>query len=189
MRAELKNIRRIVVLFLMTAIVVVIVKWDTGNFSGNNINFESEESDSGAFELSVWSNNLCIKWWENEQDNSYYLFIPGSMKNKKMNLTFSGTDYIFIDNKKVTNGGRYRFTKGSHSLQSGDSQNQKVYQLEVLFTSDIASVFLETQSGTLDNIHASKEWSESGKMIILDSRGRKYFEGEIENIHCRGNAS
>lgn len=70
-----------------------------------------------------------------------------------------------------------------------NTQDSPVYDLEVMYTSKIPTLFLETDSGTLDQIHASKDYLESGTVLFFDGRGHKYFEGGIEEIHCRGNSS
>ncbi len=190
MRANRKWTVRAVTLVLMALVAAGIVLWDIGNPYDKQKFVEAQETTpEEAFELSAWSGNLCIKWWKNEQEDVYYLFLPGSLKKKKLNLTFSGADEIFVDDKKVSYGDRCRLKEGSHELRKKSSKDSVEYSLEVMYTSDIASVFLETQSGSLEQLHASKENSESGRLTILDSRGHRYFEGEIENLHCRGNSS
>lgn len=196
MRANRKWTVRAVTLVLMALVAAGIVLWDFGNPYDKQMFVEAQEttppteaSAGEAFELSVWNGSLCIEWWKNEQDNAYYLFLPGAFNNKKLNLTFSGAEEILLDDKKVSYGDRCRLKEGSHVLRGGVGADSDAYQLEVMYTSDIASVFLETQSGSLEQLHAAKENSESGTMTILDGRGRRYFEGEIENIHCRGNSS
>ncbi|MCI8971995.1 MAG: hypothetical protein HFH79_00175 [Lachnospiraceae bacterium] len=196
MRANRKWTVRAVTLVLMALVAAGIVLWDFGNPYDKQKFVEAQEttppteaSAGEAFELSVWNGSLCIEWWKNEQDNAYYLFLPGAFNNKKLNLTFSGAEEILLDDKKVSYGDRCRLKEGSHVLRGGVGADSDAYQLEVMYTSDIASVFLETQSGSLEQLHAAKENSESGTMTILDGRGRRYFEGEIENIHCRGNSS
>ncbi len=183
-------------LVLMALVAAGIVLWDFGNPYDQQKFVEAQEttppteaSAGEALELSVWNGSLCIEWWKNEQDNAYYLFLPGAFDNKKLNLTFSGAEEILLDDKKVSYGDRCRLKEGSHVLRGGVGADSDAYQLEVMYTSDIASVFLETQSGSLEQLHAAKENSESGTMTILDGRGRRYFEGEIENLHCRGNSS
>lgn len=179
-----------VTLFLMTLAVLWIVLWDAPNPYEKQYFVEAQETDTkGAFALSVWSGSLCIEWWKNEQDNTYCLFLPGAFRNKKLNLTFTGAEEILLDDKKIAYGGKCRLKEGSHVLREGEDQDSGAYQLEVMYTSDLAAVFLETQSGSLAQLHAAKENAESGTMTILDGRGHRYFEGEIENIHCRGNSS
>ncbi len=170
-------------LLFMTVLAVGIVKW---SYTANE---PSIPPHNGEFELSLWlTDNLCINWWKNEADNTYCFFIPNAFKNQKMRLTFSGIPYLTIDGKKITSGSKYCLAQGTHSLIT-EENNNTAYTLTVWYTSGIPTFFVQTQSGSVKSIHSSKQLSESGKILIMDSRGRSYFEGIIDEIHCRGNSS
>ena len=183
MKRNQKDFTRTAILLLMTILAVGIVKWTCAPDEA------SISVQDGSFELSVWiSDNLCVNWWKNETDNTYCIFIPGAVKNQKLRLTFGGIQYAVIDGEKITNGSEYRFSQGTHTLKTGDNDNA-AYTLTVWHTSNIPSLFVQTQSGSIDEIHSSKQLSESGKVFIMDSRGHRYYEGIIDEIHCRGNSS
>ncbi len=183
MRRNQKDFTRITMLLFMTVLAVGIVKW---SYTANE---PSIPTDNGEFELSLWiTDNLCINWWKNEADNTYCFFIPNAFKNQKMRLTFSGIPYLTIDGKKITSGSKYCLAQGTHSLIT-EENNNTAYTLTVWYTSGIPTFFVQTQSGSVESIHSSKQLSESGKILIMDSRGRSYFEGIIDEIHCRGNSS
>ncbi len=183
MRRNQKDFTRITMLLFMTVLAVGIVKW---SYTANE---PSIPTHNGEFELSLWlTDNLCINWWKNEADNTYCFFIPNAFKNQKMRLTFSGIPYLTIDGKKITSGSKYCLAQGTHSLIT-EENNNTAYTLTVWYTSGIPTFFVQTQSGSVESIHSSKQLSESGKILIMDSRGRSYFEGIIDEIHCRGNSS
>ncbi len=183
MRRNQKDFTRITMLLFMTVLAVGIVKW---SYTANE---PSIPTHNGEFELSLWlTDNLCINWWKNEADNTYCFFIPNAFKNQKMRLTFSEIPYLTIDGKKITSGSKYCLAQGTHSLIT-EENNNTAYTLTVWYTSGIPTFFVQTQSGSVESIHSSKQLSESGKILIMDSRGRSYFEGIIDEIHCRGNSS
>ena len=183
MRRNQKDFTRITMLLFMTVLAVGIVKW---SYTANE---PSIPTHNGEFELSLWlTDNLCINWWKNEADNTYCFFIPNAFKNQKMRLTFSEIPYLTIDGKKITSGSKYCLAQGTHSLIT-EENNNTAYTLTVWYTSGIPTFFVQTQSGSVESIHSSKQLSESGKILIMDSRGRSYFEGIIDEIHCRGNPS
>ena len=183
MRRNQKDFTRITMLLFMTVLAVGIVKW---SYTANE---PSIPPHNGEFELSLWlTDNLCINWWKNEADNTYCFFIPNAFKNQKMRLTFSGIPYLTIDGKKITSGSKYCLAQGTHSLIT-EENNNTAYTLTVWYTSGIPTFFVQTQSGSVKSIHSSKQLSESGKILIMDSHGRSYFEGIIDEIHCRGNSS
>jgi len=191
MEIRFRKFRRVFIIVLMILVVVVIGTWiPDGEYDVEPSRINSIESADEVFELSFWVNGrTSVKWWRDEQNDRYVLFVPGAMEGKKLNLTFPDMEYVYIDDQKVYNGGKYRLAEGRHLLKAGGFSDSPVYDLDVLYTSEIASIFLETDSGTLDALHASKDYLESGRMLIFDGGGRKYFEGDIEAIHCRGNSS
>ncbi len=182
MRRYKKYFVRIIRLLLMTVLAAGIVKW-------TRTDHEALPVQDGRPELSVWiSDNLCVKWWKNEADDTYCIFLPGAVRDRKMRLTFGGIPYAFIDGRKVASGSRYCLSQGTHSLKIGEDDST-VCTLSVWHTSDIPVLFIQTRSGSTQEIHSSKLLSEPGKIMIMDSRGRSYFEGNLDEIHCRGNSS
>ncbi len=183
-----RNYRRAVIillLFLLTATIGVL------DFTeGSSVSTEQTTVSEGAFALSVEvKKNVNVKWWKDEQNNKYYLFLPGAFQGKKLDLEIFGTEVVYIDGKKIKSGGKYRFLQGEYTVCTDDSPDSLNYALEVMYTSEIPALFLETDSGMLDQLHAAKDYSESGTALFLDGKGHKYFEGNIEEIHCRGNSS
>lgn len=188
MEIRFRNYRRaaiILLLFLLTAVITMLDFTEEHSVSAEQVNASDKE-----FALSVWvKKNSSVKWWKAEPDNKYYLFLPGAFQGKKLDLDILGAEAVYIDGKKVKNGGKCRFSQGEHSVCTDDSLDSLAYTLEVMYTSKIPALFLETDSGTLDQLHAAKDYSESGTALFLDGKGHKYFEGNIEEIHCRGNSS
>lgn len=188
MEIRFRNYRRaaiILLLFLLTAVITMLDFTEEHSVSAEQVNASEKE-----FALSVWvKKNSSVKWWKAEPDNKYYLFLPGAFQGKKLDLDIFGAEAVYIDGKKVKNGGKCRFSQGEHSVCTDDSPDSLAYTLEVMYTSKIPALFLETDSGTLDQLHAAKDYSESGTALFLDGKGHKYFEGNIEEIHCRGNSS
>ncbi|MDE7324493.1 MAG: CotH kinase family protein [Lachnospiraceae bacterium] len=181
---------QLALLILMSFLTAGIVTWD--NAGKSHAIMKSAESDhfsGGTFESEVWiGDNLWVRWWKNVTDNSYNIFLPGAVKGKKLNVTYSGAERIFVDGERIQNGKSYLFSEGQHIVRTEGSECSE-HDLNVWYTSDIPALFVETESGSADRIHASKEEEESGRMMIMDSRGRNYFEGNIERIRCRGNSS
>lgn len=188
MEIRFRNYKRAVIillLFLLTTIITMLDFTEEHSVSAEQINVSDKE-----FALSVWvRKNSSVKWWKEEQNNKYFLFLPGAFQGKKLDLEIFGTEVVYIDGKKVKNGGKYRFTQGQHTVCMNNAKDSPAYSLEVMYTSKIPALFLETDSGTLDQLHATKDYSESGTALFLDGKGHKYFEGNIEEIHCRGNSS
>ena len=74
------------------------------------------------------------------------------------------------------------FKEGMHEITCGD----KVYSLSVIYGSDIPTVHITTDSGSMDNIYADKTYKEAGYASVLSESGVEY-EGNLDYITIRGN--
>lgn len=124
-----------------------------------------------------------------ENNGTYYLFVPASVS-----LYFA--DFVVADSasKDVKiNGTAYTETKKLAEV-FGDkteitlSENGKDYKIKLINESKVASVFINTESGNLDFIHAQKGNEEEGFIEIADPSGITVYEGELE-IKGRGNST
>ena len=122
-----------------------------------------------------------------ERNGMYYLFVPASV-----NLLFA--DFVVPSGKEVkVNGTAYTETKKLAEVFGDKTEitltvGGKDYKVVMIKESKVASVFIATESGNLDYIHAEKGNEEKGFIEIADSLGLTVWEGELE-IKGRGNST
>lgn len=152
--------------------------------------------DSG-FELALWnpadrekSARILIKWWNNPENETYYFFVPEALFQKGMYWMFPETNKMWVDGEELINGGLCRLKQGVHEVAAEFPEGSRtVCNMELRFSSQIATMFLETDSGSLDELHTSKENEEPGTYLLLDSSNGVRYAGVVDTMHCRGNAS
>lgn len=151
-----------------------------------------------GFELALWnvteltvgeSSDILVKWWYCQSEDKYYFFIPKKLVQKGMHWMFSEADRVWIDDKLIDNGALCDLEEGCYQVSAELPEGKKSCNMEICYSSNIASLFLETESGSMDYLHESKEHYESGSYTLLAENGNLYYSGGIEKIHCRGNAS
>ena len=122
-----------------------------------------------------------------EHNGTYYLFVPASVK-----LVFA--DFVVPEGKDVkVNGVAYTETKKLNEVFGDKSEitltvDGNDYPVVLINESKVASVFIATESGNLDYIHAEKGNEEGGYIEIADTLGLTVWEGELE-IKGRGNST
>ena len=124
-----------------------------------------------------------------EHNGTYYLFVPASV-----NLLFA--DFVVSDaaGKEIkVNGAAYTETKKLAEVFGNKTEitlnvDGTDYKVVMIKESKVASIFIETESGSLDYIHAKKGNEENGFIEIADSLGLTVWEGELE-IKGRGNST
>jgi len=155
-----------------------------------------EPGEDQVFTISVQSQgnkdvksgaSTLIKWWYREEDGKYYLFLPSSANLKNLKFHMSIVDKIYIDGNPVKEGDTFGITVGDHEITTDYSD--QVFPLVVMQSQNTATVFFETDSGSLQYLHTDKSNMENGKVTVLHQNGDIDFTGEMEEIHCRGNAS
>ncbi len=72
-------------------------------------------------------------------------------------------------------------------LSSYAKENAK--DLEVVKSANLPTVFINTVSGSLDNVIADKDYREKGSITVVDEEGKELFSSDLKYIKGRGNYS
>lgn len=154
--------------------------------------------NTSEFELALWNtadtankdaHDILIKWWYHQGEDKYYLFVPANLVQRGMHWLFSETANVWIEDELIVNGSLCELEEGNYEVKVESAKENKNYQMEIRYSSNIASLFLETESGSLAHIHEAKENYESGSYTLIAGMGNRYYTGDIEKIHGRGNVS
>lgn len=193
---------RVGILVLGLILVIGLVRaFDAGRGMSKEAGFmQAEETfmSTSQFELALWNtadaangdmHDILVKWWYNQNEDKYYLFVPANLAQRGMHWMFSEAASVWIENESIENGSLCELEEGSYQLKVAFLQENRDYQVEIRYSSNIASLFLETESGSMAWIHEAKENYESGSYTLVAGTGNSYYTGDMENIHCRGNVS
>lgn len=147
----------------------------------------SEYIDSFGVEVATEKDDFTflIKWWqkENAQQNEYYLTLPHFAKDRQVRVSFLSGNDVFLDGVKLENGMRLpKMEAGNHEITCADRN----YHLCVVYGSNIPTVHITTDTGTMEHIYADKHYKEAGYATILNQEGVEY-QGNLDYITIRGN--
>lgn len=121
-----------------------------------------------------------------KNEKNYYLFMPAGADLTAMRVFFDGPDEIGL------NGTMYK-SGDPIVLEAGDFpfswNGQKRGTLHVMQSANISSIFVTTDSGSVDEIHESKEVKEPGAVSVLQADGTTVHEGILDHIKTRGNTA
>lgn len=154
--------------------------------------FAAESSGISEFSIGVrlekeHGAQLETEWYYNDADGCYYLFIPKSVDFETAKLYFDAADTVMLDGSAITNGSSAAvLADKTEFVLSCAGESNKV---KIINESEVATVFIETESGNLDAIHADKEHKEKGEITIIDSDGKIEYDGELDYIKGRGNST
>ncbi len=146
-----------------------------------------------VFEIDSAGQQIQTTLWKSA-DGIGYVFLPGFAKDKPLQV------------KQVTDGGYV--TLGNVDFYEGDVIEHPVYEeayacvvfdkqgtatermpLIFMHSSPLPMLSLETASGSMETIHASKEAWESGEVALFSGEGILLYEGEAKEVSGRGNST
>lgn len=171
---------------ILSFILAVIIGCSVFSVAG----FAAETEKISAFSVEIVTEedsaaDLVVDWYKN--GNKYYLFIPSSIDLEKAVISFSSSADVYCGETKLTSGDSAAFLKDKQqiTLICGEENHDVI----ILAESKVSSVFIETESGSLDAIHADKEHKEKGKITIINTNGETECAGALDYIKGRGNST
>lgn len=135
-----------------------------------------------------------INIWKEESDGVYYFFLPSGSENYK--ITFGNLDkqstlrlgnHVFDSQESIAEDIEYQQKYEMEFLMDGQSLGTG--QVVFVKSANLPSLFVETASGTMDNIHADKEVKEEATITMLNENGTREYGSDIEYIKARGNST
>ena len=127
-----------------------------------------------------------IEWYK--RGSKYYLFLPAGVDASNLYVHFTGSANSFttnsgkVENNTVTDV----FTPGKTvTLRNGSSY----YEVTVMQSETLDSVYLTTESGSIAYISESKSHHEGGTLCVITSEGKKVYSSDFDYVRVRGNYS
>lgn len=173
---------------LISLILIIAVSFSLISVSG----FAAENTEMPAISVGIRAEKehgaqIETDWYYNESDGFYYLFIPKSIDLNSSKIYFDAADSVTVDGTVIENGASSAVLADKTEFVlniTGES-----FKVKIINKSLVSSVFIETESGSLDAVHADKEHKEKGEITIINSDGEVECDGELDYIKGRGNST
>ncbi len=145
--------------------------------------YENEQSSGNVENVPDDS----IHWWYSTLTRKSYLFLPAGADLSKMRIWFkSAAKSIDAGGKTIASGDKADFLKpGTEIILDAGSR----YTMVVMQSEKVPAMFISTESGNFRKIHSSKDYEETGNMVLLDPDGTISLKGSLDQIKCRGNST
>ena len=118
-------------------------------------------------------------------DEGLALFLPALEDRSAAKLYFPADVPVTLDGEPISSGeSAAGLTDGTHLLTCAD----KTIRLTVSSSACLPAVFLRTESGSLDAIHADKSHKEPGEIRVYED-GACTLDGALKQIKGRGNST
>ena len=164
----------VVILMLIIGVAVSRVK-DT---IGMPFSIVLNTSD-GVQKIQLWS----------DKKQAIYVFLPSCAELSQVQVALETEEDIIINGIPLMDGMTCEvFSVGTpHDLFYKVWGNEIHRKILFLKSENLAAVFIDTQSGSMDYVHEKKGNQEKGKLSMFIPSGETVYSGELETITGRGN--
>lgn len=139
-------------------------------------------------EISVMAGEQVINAWE--QDGIYYIFLPSYAEMEEVYLTPYSAEFIVKENNTfIEQGETLELLPTDCRISCINDYTGEEFLLYVMQSANLPALFLETDSGSIEQICADKEFEENGNLTVLDEEGRLQLNIGLSGVKGRGNTS
>lgn len=133
-------------------------------------------------------NEINFSVWENEKED-YIVFLPGFVDLQDLKIHLNTDSPIYINDILLAEGLCCDIFEINQTYEVVFKQFGKTYTRNISFqqSGGVSTMFIETETGSMDYIHAKKGNEEKGSIRIYTEEGIISYTGDLEFIKGRGN--
>lgn len=168
----------------------------------------NEESEPELL-LKTTEGEEVISLWLNKRDGLYYFFLPSFVDDNRIYSDKSKRDIVIskkntdvetipldvgMDSHKEVIEEKIEFSKWKPFCWEQGSVytlfcNEEEYNVVFMKSANIPSLFIETESGTMEYLNADKELIETGSISVIQETKNVEYQGKLKKISARGNST
>ncbi len=156
----------------------------------------SVSSRDVTLQVQAQGQSCQIDLWRENGNNIGYFFLPSYAAGTDCAISIAEyltEGHIQISGKPLAKGDVLKDIEWGreYPLEIFDEQDNLTAEASVIFycTQNLGTVFLETESESMDYIHAYKGNEEGGRATVYDAEGRLLYQGDLEKVSGRGNST
>ena len=144
--------------------------------------------DEKGIELSFVLEDEVINAWQGE--GVYYLFLPSYASPDSVELSSYSTEFEITEEEVlVMRGGTLSGLAEGTMYECKTTATKEKFTFYIMQSKNLPTLYIETDSGSIEEIWSDKQIEENGKMQIFDADGIQVYHGGLKGIRGRGNYS
>ncbi len=174
---------------ILSVLLAVILTLGCASMLGASAETAPFTLSFGGEDVDSADSGKAVTWWKAD-NGEYFLFVPSYWKADSLRIFTNGKD-VKKGDTAIVNGETYDLGK-SGTIKADGAE----YKYNVVASSGVGTIFITTESGSLDAIHADKSHSEKGKIYIYNAKGKCQTldddgkeDNKLAQIKGRGNAT
>ena len=185
-----KKLNYIIILFLASILFLyLLVRLNSFNSQviENQVLFQDV-----SFDVELSGNIKKINCWFSKEKGKNYLFLPSGASLSEVYISIPKNIAVSINGKTLNDGDSLFEFKPDCEYEAELYKKGKASQIEkfeIMISQNLPSMYIETKTGSLDEIYKSKSYKEAGKMTLLTQDGEVNYSGDLPYIRSRGNST
>lgn len=183
----------LVLLVVFLAAVVVLMERN----EYNRVRRDGSYMETLRFVLGNSASEQTIACFTDEEEQVSYLFLPAYAKPGDVEISFAGAaSVVFVGESGETtlkNGGNISALHygESYDLYFCDRKGERMAQqkIVIMHSAGLPAVFMETDSGSMRQLDADKNYEEKGRIVLFDADGKVVCNDKLDRISGRGNST
>lgn len=175
--------RNRLVLLLITAVVIVVFIFCLMRYAA--------PLERSPISLIVWSDNgsQTVELWQSGEE--YYAFLPSYADFSRVRIKLNTGNTVRLNEVALTEGmdcsGFVHNT--TYRLSYSVFGKPKEYGITFVQSANVPTMYIDTESGSMDYIHENKNNEETGAYHLYSAEGMLTCSGKLKKIGGRGNYS
>lgn len=151
-----------------------------------NIQFTTDENNVLILRLEVDDRGEFLYPWFDETTGLTYFFLPSFVQDNRIYCDRIEKEAMEIDGESVSGWKSFEWEEQTvYSI----SYNGTDYDVVFMKSANLPSLFIETDSGSMDYLNADKENEEAGEINLIKASGSVEYQGRLKKVSGRGNST
>ncbi len=149
-----------------------------------------DTSDLFSVEFKVEGHKEKISCWKSDK-GGFFVFLPACAQLSTAVFDLHSESDVYLDNNKITDGQpikNYELNQ-QYELTYTRFGKKKTATFTIMQSEKVASMYIQTESGSMEYIHDKKGNNEKGQMTVYTVDGQTDCTAEIASIAGRGNTT
>lgn len=131
-----------------------------------------------------------VSLWQDEEDGRSYFFLPSCVRDRKVKMGHCG-EGLEIDGQLYEEGDVFTWEEGREYYLQRMDEDYTLHEYQVIFmkSANIPSIFINTESGSMEYVNEERHNLESGDICVVLENGMTEYQNVLPKIVSRGNVS
>ena len=148
--------------------------------------FIVENDDRFYISLKLDGRTQEVLPWYDEAENLYYFFLPSCISDSTIFFDSKPSCTMMLDGRKISRRDSFLWEKDKVYLMELEDNS---YNVTFMKSENLPSLFMYTESGSMDAVWKDKKYRESGTLTIVSENGNIQYSGKLDKISGRGNST